>query len=288
MNLSKQYLLPTAYMAIGSGRTKDLEALLADGLDVNCGNCRYIPLLHHAAYFGYLEYVKRLVEAYHADIHTKDYYQNTPLHGAARQGHLEIVKYLMSLGADAMSRNHLGYTPFQEAAARGHLNVVKLFVKMVGNGFTKIDESTPLHSAAYTGKIQIVEFLIMHKADPNSRNECGDTALHEAIRGHDLDVVKLLIENFNVDVNITTRYGETPLCYARDFKCSDIEEYLISKEAHDSNDKERFSEKRRYSPVINLTEEEDVNTTSKRHRGSVHDYVDYLEKKISDKDDSGN
>ncbi len=55
--------------------------------------------------------------------------------------------------------------------------------------------STPLHHAAWAGKLPIVELLLSHGADPNIRSRhSGETALHSAVRGNHPTVVARLLE----------------------------------------------------------------------------------------------
>ncbi len=50
---------------------------------------------------------------------------------ASRKGHLEVVKYLKSVGADINAKSNNSYTPLHSASQNGHLEVVK-YLKSVG------------------------------------------------------------------------------------------------------------------------------------------------------------
>ncbi len=72
---------------------------------------------------------------------------------------------------------------------------------------------TPLHTAAYGGKLNIVALLISRGADVNAVTPSGATPLHGAcLAGHEA-VVRLLLSK-GANPNIANRYGYTPLVNA--------------------------------------------------------------------------
>ncbi|WP_457639682.1 ankyrin repeat domain-containing protein [Persephonella sp.] len=73
---------------------------------------------------GDLELVKKLISK-GANVNAKDKGGNTPLHWVARNGHLEIVKYLISCGAN---KNWDVRTPYDVAKPN-----VKKYLKKVMN-----------------------------------------------------------------------------------------------------------------------------------------------------------
>jgi len=65
---------------------------------------------HRFAPTGMLAAVKYLIEELHADPNAKDHDGNTALHNAAARGDVEMIKYLVSRGADVMAVNREGKT----------------------------------------------------------------------------------------------------------------------------------------------------------------------------------
>jgi len=52
--------------------------------------------------------------------------------------------------------------------------------------------NTPLHEAVGQGHREAVQFLLDHKADPNKKNEFGQTAMEKAELGKRDDIIDLL------------------------------------------------------------------------------------------------
>ena len=86
---------------------------------------------------------------------------------------------------------------------------------------------TPLHSAAESGYKEVVELLLVNKADVNAKTDNGYTPLHVATLVGNKEVVELLLVN-KADVNVKTDNGYTPLHTAtlRDHK--DMAELLLA------------------------------------------------------------
>ena len=50
---------------------------------------------------------------------------NTPIYGAARNGHLDVIKTLIEAGANVNKSNSDGWTPLNLAARYGHIDIVE-------------------------------------------------------------------------------------------------------------------------------------------------------------------
>ena len=148
------------------------------------------------------------------------------LRGAARNGHTDVVEYLVEQGADVNFVDWRGDTALRGAARYGHLAVVEF---LVGSGAdvnaANDDGQTALLIAAEGGHLSVVEYLVEQGADVNFVDWRGDTALRGAARYGHLAVVEFLVGS-GADVNATTSEGRTP----RDLtECGTaVAEYLAS------------------------------------------------------------
>ncbi|MBL0265779.1 MAG: ankyrin repeat domain-containing protein [Leptospiraceae bacterium] len=91
--------------------------------------------LHDAAIEGNLEMVKLLISK-RTDINKRNKYGNTPLHYASIAGHLEIVKYLLSNGANNLKSNS-GKTPLDFARDKEHVEIVSALTAWKVSNTTK-------------------------------------------------------------------------------------------------------------------------------------------------------
>ena len=132
-------------------------------------------------------------------VHGKDAKHNnwTPLHYASENGHLEIVQFLLSNGAEVDAVDSDNVTPLLHAASRGHVPV------------------------------DVVEALLDRGANINHQNNDKITPLHYAALGNLLPVVKILI-NRGADRSLKDRWKRTPLDLAKEFKIKSIVDYLSS------------------------------------------------------------
>lgn len=114
-------------IAAYKGYTNIVRLLLEAGADVAALDPGMkATALHAAAYAGNTEAAKLLVQ-YHVEIDKqgpKNGY--TALHDAIWQGHLETARVLLDAGASLTIQSHLGETPLMFAKAKHHAAIVNL------------------------------------------------------------------------------------------------------------------------------------------------------------------
>jgi ankyrin repeat protein len=69
---------------------------------------------------------------------------------------------------------------------------------------------SPLHHAASSNRLQIVQLLLDRGADVNAKDHNGRTPLHVASLEGEMQVVHALLDR-GADINIQTKNGSTPL-----------------------------------------------------------------------------
>ena len=109
---------------------------------------------------GHLEIVKVLI-THGANVNQLTLTRSTPFRGAAFHGNIEIMEVLLSNGAEIDTPNMLGQSPLCTAAMRGHLEALKYLISKGANLHQKTTHGySILHLSAAKGKVEIVKYLL--------------------------------------------------------------------------------------------------------------------------------
>lgn len=239
------------WMSLGARfGTRELEEVQAMGCDVPSvtidvqrgrGAIAVWTLAHCAAFYGNEEGLRDLLSR-KANPNASTNFGRTPLHFASTNSHLGVIDILVEHKADLEQTEQLGCTAVYIAALDGQLDVVK---KLIGYGAavnvtaTKTKNSV-LSQAAGFGFPDVVEELLLHRADPSLKGPALSPLHLAAENGHTAIVARLLEVKSEVDAR--TAYGETPLHRAAYGGSAEASFLLIAARADVKAREERYQE----------------------------------------------
>ena len=189
--------------------------------------------LHSAAEAGDVAIIKSLL-ALGFSIDGRNDTGLTPLMMSAANGKLQAVKCLLKQGADPSLQDNRGWNVLHFASRGGNPEVIELMLSHVPNidSRTKMS-STPLMIAAVNDKLQAVKCLLEQGADPSLQDNDGWNMLHYASRGGNPEVIELMLSHVS-SIDSITKEGDTPLMIAADYDKLQAVKYLLKQGADPS------------------------------------------------------
>ena len=165
-------------------------------------------------------------------------------HQVAHSWRVEEMRRRIATGIDVNSRNDLGQTLLYVAVKGAHIEMIELLLDAGAriNGPQSSTGRTVLFQACFDGyhvdltasamlqepdrdAAPFVDLLIARGADVNEQDHFGATALHAAVAGNNLHVVRILLER-GADPTLVEEAGKSPLDYAIESKFAEIIDLL--------------------------------------------------------------
>ena len=145
--------------------------------------------------------------------------KNTALLTAIFDGAIDIVKYLIELGADLECTNSLGRTPLMEALILNKPNIAEMLINSGANvnAQDNFGETPIMHAinGILNSPENILKLLLQKNANPNLEDYMHQSAIFKTIdvRTSKLECLKLLV-TYGANINSQDIYGDTPLISA--------------------------------------------------------------------------
>ena len=231
----------------------------------------------------------------------KDSEDNTILHYFVRAKNVRAIEIATALNLDVNAKNAEGKTALE--LAYENINddeVVNCAAALIlGGGETTNEEyayfeaavsnrnlnerfedgQTPLHIAAICNHVSIEKYLLVNEADNSVQDSSGSSALHEAVRYGNVDVIKALLDS-GANVNAKDNLGKTPvMIISPKEKSQEIYKLLISYRA-DLNEKDMFGDTVLHNAIMVNSDAEtvsiltnngaDINTRNKEGVTPLH------------------
>jgi len=168
------------FSAIRQDDDRTVKALLSRGFDPNTRD----PKGFHGLFLAVREPAPKvaitLIDWPKTDVESRTAQDESPLMISALKGQLDLASRLIERGADV---NKPGWTPLHYAATNGHVAVIRLLLdKHAYIDSAAPSGTTPLMMAAHYGTPEAVKVLLDEGADPMLKNLQGLSAIDFANR----------------------------------------------------------------------------------------------------------
>ncbi|XP_057809485.1 uncharacterized protein LOC131023870 isoform X2 [Salvia miltiorrhiza] len=156
--------------------------------------CTGRRVLHHAAEMGHFQVCKFLIENAGVYIDVLTDKEDSPLMLAAKAEKVNIVKYLISKGAEVQMSSDKGFTALHYAVQKGNLELMELLLKSGADIDAESVDGTPLQYAASCGSVEAVKFLLKNNAEPDAITSFFGSPLISAIKSRSFECMELLLK----------------------------------------------------------------------------------------------
>lgn len=215
MSAAQSEALQSAFACIHDDKDDQLLQMLFQNLfTVNAKNESEMgkTVLHEAALFNRIDLVKKLVNEFNADINIRDNNNFVPMQVAVDSNNVDITRFLLEKGSvEAEYSKHLLNEP----------DLQKFF------------DAVEANDIALVKQIMAEKKLDVNALDKTHFNR---SALGIAATKGFEDMVKLLVEQYNAEINQCDDIGELPLHNSADNGHLSITKYLVEKGSNNAED----------------------------------------------------
>ena len=138
----------------------------------------------------------------------------TPLFIASQHGNVDTVKVLIKAGANVdHALTTTGVSPLFIASSRGNIDTLKVLIKAGSNvnQAKTTDGASPLYVASQKGNVDLVEVLLEAGGNVNQHTHKNTTPLNTASNNGHTEIVRLLLQQTNIDLNKQDKWNTTAL-----------------------------------------------------------------------------
>jgi len=168
------------FEAIGRDDVRAVRLALLRGISPNSPDRQRGPALVYAIREKSMGVVDVLVEYPGTDVNVRNSLGESALMFAAQSGAIDLSKRLIGRGAEV---NKAGWAPLHYAAATGQIAVIELLLEHHAYiDAASENGTTPLMVAARENQVQAARLLVERGADPSLRNESGLGATEYLVR----------------------------------------------------------------------------------------------------------
>ncbi|XP_023137265.2 ankyrin repeat and death domain-containing protein 1B [Amphiprion ocellaris] len=183
-----------------------------------------------AAEHGCVEMLEMLMEPYNMATMKPNKRGDTPLHLAARNGHLAAVQLLLQSFDTRDEVNMDSETALYQAADNDQEEcVLALLEAGCDPNILTADKCSPLHPVSQKGDTSLVQLLLKYRANADSQNQHLEAPLHLAVKNSHIPVIHFLLEA-GCNINVTDKRLQTAMHLAAEIARIEVVEMLLKAE----------------------------------------------------------
>uniref|UniRef100_A0A1X7T8U7 Uncharacterized protein n=1 Tax=Amphimedon queenslandica TaxID=400682 RepID=A0A1X7T8U7_AMPQE len=194
--------------------------------------------LHEAAWRGLKDEVQWLLNKFGYSTYHRGLHGWTPLHSASYGGHIEILQLLIhQYGIDPNEDmcdvppdqpDNSNNTALLYSAMGGHSDLVEFFIERNCNTSQINCEGASLSLlACQSGELALVHKLeSLNVFSPDSTDFWQSGILHYSSMSNNVELLKYLLNRYQLSIDVKDRYGRTPLHIASWYASSSVVEYI--------------------------------------------------------------
>ena len=239
--------LPNLCWAAASGNLEIMKLLFDHKAYVNVIDRYKRTPLHHAITNEKTDAVDILLDHWGIDVRPEDENGIRPLHLAVSKNSIRMTNALLvHKGIDVNDSRPGGATPLWLAISEGHNEIVKRLLTetklnlniTAGSDLMSFERRTVLQLAVQKDDMEVVKWLLADERLSINSVASGQSALACAVSVGNIEMVKLLLEQEDIDIDVRGRLGSTPLWLAASSGRFDLVQLLLQRT--DNIDVNRF------------------------------------------------
>lgn len=227
LNLRDNFEKCALHYAVEVDASTIIKALLRAGADPNVVDKDNKTPLRYAVQYSSLKIVRTLLDYSNVDTELKDVTGLTPLLYCALFGHFAKAELLVDRHASKEVCDKEAQTPLHLAARRGHLTLTRLLLSPAAEGARDKQGRTPLMVAMMYDRILIVEMLLLRCLDLTIKDELGMNFIHYATIMNSPSTVEHMLAVTGLSIDDLDLRGLTPLQLAIRITSDEVIDILL-------------------------------------------------------------
>ncbi|XP_046377331.2 serine/threonine-protein phosphatase 6 regulatory ankyrin repeat subunit B-like isoform X4 [Haliotis rufescens] len=222
-------------MAAKSGQSEVFNFLIQKGADISVTDWTGNTCLHYACESGSMALTTKVVETCPVSINSMNYNGLTPAMFCAKEGCLDILKFLQKKGANLTLTNRYLTNCLHLASENGNLSTVSFCNSLKIFDMNKketIQMQTPAMMALEGGHFDVYHLLVSEGADLTLTDADNRDCLMLACEGGNINIVKHVLSKKTCDINRRGGYfKQTPIMIALERGHYDVYHLLVAEGA---------------------------------------------------------